>query len=268
MPHSTGRRGGIFISYRREDTAPYAGRLFDRLRDHFGDQRVFMDVDSIRLGRDYSEAIDNAVGSSDALIALIGDHWLTITDDAGRRRIDNSNDLLRLEIETALRRGIPIIPVLVNTATIPREEDLPPSIKPLARRQALRISHDRFRSDVTLLLEELEDMVSGQGAMPATTSRKQWRAEVMHSSRLRRSIRISSGEESHLITIRLRSGGSDLLELDGKVIKKGNVSNTTHEFLIHGRDTDSAVIMKVKPAFFPGMRITSLEVSGQQIYKE
>lgn len=111
--------GRIFMSYRREDTAYPAGWLFDRLTSHFGRGQVFKDVDSIELGDDFGEVITTAVGSCDVLLALIGDRWLTITDENGRRRLDNPNDFVRLEIETALTRNVRVIPILVEGPPCP-----------------------------------------------------------------------------------------------------------------------------------------------------
>ena len=85
----------VFISYRRQETSHLAGRLYDRLAERFGEDRVFMDVDSIEPGLDFSDAIQQAVGSSDVLLALIGRNWLTATDEAGRRRLDDPDDLVR-----------------------------------------------------------------------------------------------------------------------------------------------------------------------------
>lgn len=116
--------GRIFIGYRRQETAAYvASTLYDRLSDHFGKGHVFKDINSIRLGEDFVAAIIEAVESCSVLLALIGDRWLTITDGEGRRRLDDPNDYVRLEIEAALRRNIPVIPILVGAARIPYEDE-------------------------------------------------------------------------------------------------------------------------------------------------
>jgi hypothetical protein len=148
--------GRIFISYRREDTDFPAGWLYERLADHFGGGQVFKDVDSIQLGDDFVEVITTAVGSCDVLLAVIGDRWLTITDEDGKRRLDNSGDFVRLEIEAALAREIRVIPILVDGARIPRAEELPASLVRLARRQALELSPSRFKSDMARLLRALD----------------------------------------------------------------------------------------------------------------
>jgi formylglycine-generating enzyme required for sulfatase activity len=145
----------IFISYRRDDSGGWAGRLSDRLCQHFGRDNVFMDIDTIEPGLDFVEAIEQAVGSCDALIALIGKQWLTITDDAGRR-LDNPEDSVRLEIAAALARNIRVIPALVEGARMPRSTDLPDVLSRLARRNAIEISDTRFHYDVDRLIEVLD----------------------------------------------------------------------------------------------------------------
>ncbi len=108
--------GKIFIKYRREDSRGDAGRLFDRLKARFSGQ-VFMDVSTIESGVDFGEAIERAVGSCVACVVVIGKHWLI--DETGRRRLDKPEDFVRLEIATALKRNIRVIPVLVSGATMP-----------------------------------------------------------------------------------------------------------------------------------------------------
>jgi len=145
-----------FISYRRDDSSGHAGRLYDHLTGHFGQGQVFMDVDAIQPGLHFVEVIQAAVSACDVLIAVIGSDWLQISDASGSRRLDDPADLVRLEIATALERGIPVIPVLVRGAQMPREADLPIVLTDLAFRNALEVSDARFRSDVERLIEALE----------------------------------------------------------------------------------------------------------------
>ncbi|RNC67176.1 MAG: PASTA domain-containing protein [Desulfuromonadales bacterium] len=154
--------GGVFISYRREDSAGHAGRLFDRLREHFGKDRVFMDVSGIEPGVDFVEAIDRAVGSCDVLIVVIGKKWLTCTDAGGRRRLDDPQDFIRLETATALRRDIRVIPVLVQNATMPTEGDLTDDLKRLARRQAIEIGDPHWDSDTDVLIGTLKHLLPAE----------------------------------------------------------------------------------------------------------
>jgi hypothetical protein len=169
IPAATGR---IFISYRREETAYPAGWLYDRLADRFGGDQVFKDVDSIQLGDDFVEVITRAVGSCDVLLALIGDEWLTITDEHGRRRLDNRDDFVRLEIEAALTRKVRVIPILVDGARMPRGDELPDSLAKLVHRQALELSPARFDFDTSRLLKVLDwtlaEARTAQGEAPLT----------------------------------------------------------------------------------------------------
>lgn len=147
---------GIFISYRREDSAGHAGRLFDHLKPHFGKDRVFMDVAGIEPGMDFVEAIDRAVGSCEVLIVVVGKQWLTCLEPDGKRRLDNPNDFIRLEVATALRRNVRVIPVLVQGARMPKADELPGELERLARRQAVEVSDTRWDSDVDQLIKALE----------------------------------------------------------------------------------------------------------------
>ena len=126
----------IAISYRREDSLPTAGRLYDRLQAKFGKKNVFMDFDSIPPGMDFREQIKQMIERSSLVIAIIGPHWLGEQPD-GSRRIDNPADFVRLEIAYALEGGIPVIPLLTNTTQMPKPEMLPPDIQELAFRHAL-----------------------------------------------------------------------------------------------------------------------------------
>jgi hypothetical protein len=154
----------IFISYRRQETAYAAGWLFDRLAERFGPDQIFKDVDSIELGEDFVQEINRAVGSTDVLLALIGDRWLSITDDDGVRRLDHPDDFVRIEIEAALSRDVRIIPILIDGATMPSAAELPQSLAPLAHRQALELSPSRFQSDTSRLLAVLEKTLAEQRA--------------------------------------------------------------------------------------------------------
>jgi hypothetical protein len=152
----TDAAGRIFISYRREKTAYPAGWLYERLAEHFGAGQVFKDIDSIQPGDDFVEVITRAVGSCDVLLALIGEDWLTVTDEHGQRRLDNPEDFVRVEIEAALARNVRVIPILVNGARMPAAGELPDSLARLVRRQALELSPARFHFDTSRLLRVLE----------------------------------------------------------------------------------------------------------------
>ena len=157
---------GIFISYRREESAGHAGRIYDRLRERFGRDRVFMDVSAIEPGVDFVEAIDRAVGSCAVLLVIIGQRWLDCTDSGGRRRLDDPRDFIRLEVGTALRRNIRVVPVLVQDAAMPTDGELPDDLKLLARRNAFEINDSHWDSNMAQL-EETLGRVLGETAGPA-----------------------------------------------------------------------------------------------------
>ena len=168
--------GPVFISYRREETAYAAGWLYDRLVDRFGRDKIFKDIDSIQLGDDFVEVITAAVGSCDVLLALIGDRWLTITDEKGRARLDDPNDFVRLELEAALTRNVRVIPILVEGARMPRPDQLPPSLAKLARRHALELSPGRFEFDTSRLLKVLDRALADVYARRVEQLQRQLRA--------------------------------------------------------------------------------------------
>jgi tetratricopeptide (TPR) repeat protein len=138
--------GRIFISYRRQETAWPAGRLYDVFVEHFSAEEVFKDVDNIEPGEHFVERITAAVESCDVLLALIGPRWLTMIDEKGQRRLDDPEDYVRLEIETALTRTgtIRVIPILVDEAKMPHADELPPTLRPLVYRHAVEINPSKF----------------------------------------------------------------------------------------------------------------------------
>jgi hypothetical protein len=160
----------VFINYRREDAAPYAGRLYDRLTAHFGEDQVFIDIDQIEPGEDFVEVINRKVGTCDIAIVAIGPHWVGATDSSGKRRLDDEEDFVRMEIVAALQRKIRVIPVLVGGARMPGRHDLPEALAPLSRRNAIELSETRFHADVNRLIETIEKpfAVAEEGELSAT----------------------------------------------------------------------------------------------------
>jgi hypothetical protein len=146
----------IFINYRRNDSEGEAGRLFDDLVSRFGDESVFMDVAAIEPGRDFRKAIDQSVASCSVLLAIIGLEWLEARDASGERRLGDPNDFVRIELASALRRDIPVVPVLVRGAKMPRVDQLPDDLKELAYRNAVELTHARWKSDVQVLVRALQ----------------------------------------------------------------------------------------------------------------
>ena len=149
---------GVFLSYRRQSDAHFAGRLYDRLSDT---AEVFMDVDSIDLGVDFVQKIEEHLAGCGVVLVVIGQDWVSATDPRGRRRLDDPNDFVRLEVEAALRSNARVIPVLVEGATMPDPDDLPPSMAALVRRNGLVVSHARFSADVARLVGALHQILRG-----------------------------------------------------------------------------------------------------------
>lgn len=148
----------IFLSYRRDDSAGFAGRLADVLEAAFGADSVFRDVDDIRPGDDFQAAIHDHLQAVGAVLVIIGPRWLDARA-AGGRRLDQADDFVRLEIAAALASGKPVIPVLVSGATMPGAADLPPALAGLARRQAVVLSDTGWRGDVERLVTGLRELL-------------------------------------------------------------------------------------------------------------
>jgi hypothetical protein len=162
------------MSYRREDTDFPAAWLFDRLVGHFGEGQVFKDVDVIQPGDDFAEVIRSAVASCDVLLVLIGDRWLTITDDNGQRRLDDPGDFVRLEIQAALNRNIRVIPILVGKARMPLPAELPECLAKLTGRQALDLSPAHFDADIDKLLKALGEALRDVDPAPLPSDLRGW----------------------------------------------------------------------------------------------
>lgn len=156
----------IFINYRRSDAEGEAGRLFDELTLQLGSDAVFMDVAAIEPGRDFRKAIDQSVADCSVLLAMIGREWLAAHDPSGQRRLDDPNDFVRIEVASALRRDIPVIPVLVRGAKMPRAEDLSEELRELAFRNAVELTHARWKYDVQVLLSAIRPYIDGPAACP------------------------------------------------------------------------------------------------------
>ena len=160
----------VFISYRREDVEGHAGRLFQDLTAQFGKDAVFMDVAAIEPGRDFRRIIDQQVASCGVLLAMIGKGWLDAKNEKGLRRLDEPTDFVRLETASALKRDIPVIPVLVHGGKMPRAEDLPDDLKDLAYRNGVELTHARWDSDVQLLVKALRPYVGRAGKEPGSAN--------------------------------------------------------------------------------------------------
>jgi formylglycine-generating enzyme required for sulfatase activity len=171
----TGMGTSIFISYRRVDSSDVTGRIYDRLVSTFDRNSVFKDVDSIPFGVDFREHLDQAVSQCQVCLVVVGRTWLEAKDKAGRRRLDNTQDFVRIEIESALKRKIPVIPVLVGGASMPGPEQLPPSLEPLAYRNGAQVRSDPdFHRDMDRLIAGIQQHFgSAQTPPPSPLQQKQ-----------------------------------------------------------------------------------------------
>lgn len=190
----------IFISYRRTDDPYAAGRICDKFKSHFGAESIFFDIDSYAYGTDFREDIDKKVSQCDVLLAVIGDDWLCPdATENGKSRLHDPKDFVALELETALRRKIPVIPVLVGGAKIPNEDVLPDSLKDIVYRHAAELRADTaFDSQVSRLIEGIERLLADD--VPAesqvTTEPEQ---ELRHVEEAKKKMSILENSESNLV---------------------------------------------------------------------
>ena len=209
--------GGVFISYRRRDTAPYARLLREELSKRLGAQQVFMDVDSIAVGVDFVEAIERAVDACQVLLALIGPQWLTAADTNGQRRLDSPNDRVRLEIQAALARDIRVIPILVDNTSMPRDDQVPDSLAPLVRRNALELSYNRYAYDLERLVNALGE-VMGRAAAPKPASAEASPKAFSVPNTLANETRTQAVSLEDAIELVSRADASDDHKRDGKAL--------------------------------------------------
>jgi TIR domain len=152
----------IIISYRRQDSEAITGRIRDRLANQYGNESVFMDIDSIPFGADFREHIGEALRETDVLIAVIGPKW-TGVQKGGRTRIREENDPVKIEVENAMERGIPVIPILVNNATMPKPTELPDRLKELSYRNAATVDSGRdFHQHMDRLTRSMDQILSSR----------------------------------------------------------------------------------------------------------
>ena len=152
--------GNVFISYRRDDSAGHAGRVHDRLEREFGRDLLFMDVDSVPLGVNFVNVLSGEVAKCDVLLAVIGPNWLSARDEDGNRRLDNPHDFVRIEIGAALQRNIPVIPILLDGAKVPKAKQLPKELEELSLRNGLDVRHVSFHNDIDKLVRSLKGQLA------------------------------------------------------------------------------------------------------------
>jgi TIR domain len=169
----------IFVSYRREDAAGDAGRLVDHLHRRFGRNQVFLDIDTIDPGTDFVQMLHASLQETAAVLVVIGPRWTSARAANGTRRLDDAKDFVRLEVEASLGRNIPVVPVLVQGATMPRAEDLPASLSSLATRQAATLDHAEFHDDAERLCDRLATMIRVDTSTPWSRLRRWWPAAAV-----------------------------------------------------------------------------------------
>ena len=237
--------GAIFISYRRNDSEGESGRLFDDLVGQFGERSVFMDVETIEVGCDFRKAIDDSVATCGALLAMIGPGWLEARTETGERRLDDPNDFVRIETASALRRGIPVIPVLLRSAKIPRADRLPADLADLAYRNAVELTHARWRSDVQILVRALRPLLmktegedrptkSAVGRIPSRERGERLDPAVL--VRITRELAHFIGPVAELVVKRAAQRCASLTDLRRSVAEEIDVSADRARFLDAGRD--------------------------------
>jgi hypothetical protein len=166
--NSEARMASIFISYRRSDSMAETGRIYDRLVQAFGEKQIFKDVDNIPPGEDFRTVLDRALSAADVVLVIIGQSWSLIADSAGKRRLADPTDFVRIEVETALaRKDVTVIPVLVDGANMPTADSLPDGLKDLAFRNSVVVRNDPdFNHDINMLIQTIQKRVDRPRRLP------------------------------------------------------------------------------------------------------
>jgi hypothetical protein len=218
----------VFICYRRDDSSGTTGRVHDRLAQEFGDSLIFMDVNNIPLGLDFVKVLRDAVSKCDVLLAVIGKHWSDARNVDDSRRLDSESDFVRIEIATALQRDIPVIPILVDGAAIPKAVELPEDLKDLSTRNGLDVRHGSFHVDMDRLINGLKAQMGG-----ATTASVDWTAKLERMTRQTFTIELTSkSNEIHIIEM---SATGELM-LDGVEVSKPQLESHEHHVFKINKD--------------------------------
>ncbi len=238
----------IFISYRRSDSAGYAGRLYDYLKNYFGEERIFFDVDTIKPGVDYEQKIKTELDQSEAVLVLIGGQWLRVTGPDGKKRLDQPHDYVRLEVETALAKNIAVIPVLLQGVPMPSGGELPEALVDLSRRNAIKLSDEHWNSDLNLLTANLKHVLGIPGSLKEQRI-KRYRGIVFALSLLAASLSIASNfiSPDSLLRVAVR-----LLYL---VLLAGNTVFITYLLVTMKRDLDRLGWLVIAMAVIPLMLV-------------
>jgi hypothetical protein len=243
----------IFVSYRWDDAPGYAGRLSDALAEVFGENCVYRDVNRLTPGRDFTKDIERALSGSDVLVAVIGRGWLK----SGR----DTDDFVRQEIARALELDMPIVPALVDRATMPGTRALSPAIAKFATRQALELVDSRWPEDVRRLAQRIESL--------AQSARRQTipEVEVLKRSLFQRLFRVHLRHESHTIKVQHAGAYGAWIELDGvKVLRDMNLTSVRFE-VSDGQDTRECDVLVASSWLLLSYQI-AIAIDGYRIYDE
>lgn len=275
---------GLFVSYRRSDSQGEAGRLFDDLVKHFGEHTVFMDVAAIEAGRDFRKAIEEGVTKCGVLLVVIGLEWLDAKDERGARRLADPADFVRIETAAALKRDIPVVPVLVRGAKMPSAEQLPEELKELAYRNCIELTHARWKSDIQLLIEALRRLLGGTTqagtsakasgatavAQPSAPQQGTASSKLAEESsarfdpaarqRITRELALRIGPIAGIVVSRATSQCNSLEELYLKVAEEIEAPEEREQFLREGAASPSTPLTRIAEAARSANQMS--EVSG------
>jgi hypothetical protein len=249
--------GSIFISYRRQDSAAYAGRLYDRLAERFGAENVFMDIDSINPGTDFVDVLAKKIRFCQVMLVVVGPDWVSLRAENEKLRLSDPDDYVRQEIAMGLQRKIRLIPLLVSGAKMPAEKELPNQLSALARRQAVVISDVHFHRDVDAVIETMQK--SGFPASEDIDINGDWRAEAESRSGQTYNINMHFEQLNDRIFgwVRYPTGQGNIMDgrLEGNVLSfktehipqfeqdkatinfQGTISGQEIEFIMHSADS-------------------------------
>lgn len=261
----------IFINYRREEleAAAVAGRLHDRIADAVGHANAFMDVGTLLPGQNFRDEIAEFISSCTAFLALIGPRWETLASPEGSPRLVAPEDLVRIEIETALGHGVYVIPVLVERATMPSRGDLPPSLHPLVNLHAVDVRHPTFRADAAVLL----DAIVGGGEANQSDAGGQVSVALIGQSYMSRRFRVLIQGAPHTLEWRGRTTVPDEVLFDGAVVARNNFVEAMtfrrrYHFTPPVPNAPAMDMVVRRQAFMSGIGGVSVKIGEETVYSE
>lgn len=239
--------GGLFISYRRSDSADFSGRVADFFEYRYRDVRVFFDMVAIEPGEDFVEAIERRIASSEVVLAMIGESWLSAADSAGNRRLDDPNDFVRLELANALATGTRVIPVLLENARMPGEEELPEPLKGLARCNAQFIRGQAFRRDAEHLGEFIREFLQNSARpiqVAPQPAQRQAESPVKQALFAAYETYVNTAPEGGFITVENEAGQWIQFASDGPGEAQGMINFPIEGLTPHQQDTARRLLLE------------------------